>query len=100
MQYDICCLNQDGSFVQHSHWIWYTHETSQINWNVFKWNIQYKPQMGTHLFDTFPMQNDLKEEDALLPLLLNLALEYDIWNLPAIEGGTDIEWDTSASNLC
>ena len=33
------------------------------------------------------MQNGLKEEDALLPLFLNLALEYDIWNVPAIVGG-------------
>jgi hypothetical protein len=31
-----------------------------------------------HLSDAFPIQNDLKEEDALLLLLFNFALEYAI----------------------
>jgi len=31
-----------------------------------------------HLSDAFPIQNDLKEEDALLLLLFNFALEYTI----------------------
>jgi len=48
------------------------------------------------LFDTFCRQNGPKREDAILPLFLNLALEYVIWNVPATEGGTDIEKDTSA----
>jgi hypothetical protein len=30
------------------------------------------------LFDNFPIQNDLKQGDALLPLLFNFALECDI----------------------
>jgi hypothetical protein len=30
------------------------------------------------LFDEFPVQNGLKQEDALLPLLLDFALEYAI----------------------
>jgi hypothetical protein len=30
------------------------------------------------LSDNFPIQNDLKQGDALTPLLLNLALEHDI----------------------
>jgi hypothetical protein len=42
--------------------------------------------MVTHLFDTFPWQNGLKEEDVILPLFLNLVLEYAIWNMPANEG--------------
>jgi hypothetical protein len=32
--------------------------------------------IGMHLSDTFPIQNGLKQEDALSPLLLNLPLEY------------------------
>jgi hypothetical protein len=32
--------------------------------------------MGEYLFDNFPIQNDLKQGDALSPLLFNYALEY------------------------
>jgi hypothetical protein len=34
--------------------------------------------MGNHLSDTFPIQDGLKERDALTPLLFNFALEYII----------------------
>jgi hypothetical protein len=34
--------------------------------------------IGTHLSDTFSIQNDLKQGDALLPLLFNFTLEYAI----------------------
>jgi hypothetical protein len=34
--------------------------------------------MGKYLCDTFPIQNGLKQVDALLPLLFNFALEYAI----------------------
>jgi hypothetical protein len=34
--------------------------------------------IGTHLSDDFPTQNDLKQGDALSPLLFNFALEYAI----------------------
>jgi hypothetical protein len=34
--------------------------------------------VGKHLSDNFPIQNDLKQGDALLPLLFNFALEYAI----------------------
>jgi hypothetical protein len=37
-----------------------------------------KIHVGEHLIDTFPVQNDLKQGDALLPLLYNFALEYAI----------------------
>jgi hypothetical protein len=37
-----------------------------------------KVRIGTHLSDNFPMQNDLKQRDALSPLLLNFALDYVI----------------------
>jgi hypothetical protein len=33
---------------------------------------------GKHLSDSFPIQNDLKQRDALTPLLFNFNLEYVI----------------------
>jgi hypothetical protein len=35
-------------------------------------------RIGTYLSDTFPIQNGLKQGDALLPLLFNFALECTI----------------------
>jgi hypothetical protein len=35
-------------------------------------------RIGKHLSDNFPTQNGLKQGDALLPMLFNFALEYDI----------------------
>jgi hypothetical protein len=32
--------------------------------------------IGKHLSDNFPIQNGLKQGDALSPLLFNFALEY------------------------
>jgi hypothetical protein len=40
--------------------------------------IYSKVRTGKHLSDNFPIQNDLKEGDALWPLLFNFALEYTI----------------------
>jgi hypothetical protein len=37
-----------------------------------------KIHIGKHLSVKFPIQNDLKQRDALLPLLFNFALEYAI----------------------
>jgi hypothetical protein len=37
-----------------------------------------KVHIGKLLSDKFPIQNGLKQEDALLPLLFNFALEYAI----------------------
>jgi sorting nexin-29 len=34
--------------------------------------------IGTHLSDSFPIQNGLKQRDVLPPLLFNFALEYGI----------------------
>jgi hypothetical protein len=34
--------------------------------------------IGKHLSDNFPIQNGLKQGDALLPLLFNFVLEYVI----------------------
>jgi sorting nexin-29 len=40
-----------------------------------------KVSTGKLLFDKFPIQNGLKQGDALLPLLFNFALEYAIRNV-------------------
>jgi hypothetical protein len=37
-----------------------------------------KTRIGKYLSDTFPIQNGLKQVDALSPLLFNYALEYAI----------------------
>jgi hypothetical protein len=37
-----------------------------------------KVRIGIHLSDSAPIQNDLKQGDALSPLLFNFALEYAI----------------------
>jgi hypothetical protein len=42
-----------------------------------KENASYN-KVGKHLFDSFPIQNGLKEGDALSPLIFNFALEYAI----------------------
>jgi hypothetical protein len=40
--------------------------------------IYCKVHIGKHLSDSFPIQNGLKQGDALSPLLFNVALEYAI----------------------
>jgi hypothetical protein len=40
-----------------------------------------KVRTGKHLLDSFPIQNGLKELDALSSLLFNFALENALWNL-------------------
>jgi hypothetical protein len=37
-----------------------------------------KAPIGKHLSDNFPIQNNLTQGDALLPLFFNFALEYAI----------------------
>jgi hypothetical protein len=37
-----------------------------------------KPHIGKNIFDAFPIQNGLKQGDALYPLLFNSSLEYAI----------------------
>jgi hypothetical protein len=37
-----------------------------------------KVHIGKHFSDSFPVQNGLKQGDALAPLLFNFALEYVI----------------------
>jgi len=40
--------------------------------------IYSRVQLGKNLSDMFPMRNDLKQEDALSPLLFSFALEYSL----------------------
>jgi hypothetical protein len=38
--------------------------------------VDSKVHIGKHFSDNFPVQNGLKQGDALLPLLFSFALEY------------------------
>jgi hypothetical protein len=51
-----------------------------------------KVHIGTHLFDNFPIQNGLKEGDALLPLLLNYSLVYAISEVQENQLGLKLNW--------
>jgi hypothetical protein len=46
-----------------------------------------KVRIGKHLSDSFPIQNSLKQEDALSPLLLNFILEYAIRKVQVTQVG-------------
>jgi hypothetical protein len=57
-------------------------------------------RIGKHLSDNFPIRNGLKQENALSPLLFNVALEDAVLKVQEKVGGTEMEWDTPAFILC
>jgi hypothetical protein len=46
-----------------------------------------KVRIGKHLSDNYPIQNGLKQGDALSPLFCNFALEYVIRKVQEIQAG-------------
>jgi hypothetical protein len=58
-----------------------------------------KVRIGKNLSDSFPIQNGLKQGDALSPLLFNFSLECIIRKVQENQG-TETEWDASASGIC
>jgi hypothetical protein len=47
-------------------------------------------RIGKHLSDNFPIQNGLKQGDALSPLLFNFALVYSIRKVQESQVGTKL----------
>jgi hypothetical protein len=66
------CISEEGSIVQYCHRVWGIHEFSQsVKMHL---NEMYKVHTDKHLSGSFPIENGLKQEDALSPLIFNFAL--------------------------
>ena len=51
---------------------------------------QSKVRIGNYLSSSFSIENDLKQGDALLPLIFNCALEYAIRKVQVTRLGLDM----------
>jgi hypothetical protein len=58
-----------------------------------------KVRISKLMSESFPIQNGLKQGDALSPLFLNFALEYATRIGSVKPGVTEVKWDTSSSGL-
>jgi hypothetical protein len=58
-----------------------------------------KVRIGKHLSDNFPIQNGLKQGDALSPLLFNFALEYAIRKVKENQEGLKLNGTHDDVNL-
>jgi hypothetical protein len=68
----------EGSGVEYSHWVWYTHETIQAKLECV--NKTYgKVHMEEHLSDVFPIQNGLTEEIKFREWLLPFSSESSVF---------------------
>jgi hypothetical protein len=52
-----------------------------------------------HFSDSFPIQNGLKQGDGVITTAFQLCFRICRYEGPEKPGGTEIEWDTSASDL-
>jgi hypothetical protein len=77
----------------------YSYETSQADKKCLN-KTHSQIHIDKYLSDNVRFQNGLKQGDALSPLLLNFALEYDVSKVQGNPRWTKIIWDTSASELC